>query len=65
MELLNDLKLCVRALEKVKGVCLKEALKVDNDFADVTAGQYVAYASCQDTLIDLVLKYEGEVEASA
>ena len=58
MELLNELKLCIRTLEKEKCVCLKEALKSDDDFADVTAGQYVAYASYQDTLIDLVMKYE-------
>ena len=38
MELLNDLKLCIRALEKVKGACLKEALNADEDSADVTAG---------------------------
>ena len=47
MELLNELKLCIRTLEKEKCVCLKETLKSDDDFADVTAGQYVAYASYQ------------------
>lgn len=64
MELLNELKIYIRTLDKVKEVCLREALDNDNSYADTNAGQYIAYATCQDCLIELVMKYE-EGENSA
>jgi len=60
MELLDELRICIIALEKLKNSCLEKSMEINygnSGFADLIASKYIAYASCQSILIELVDKY--------
>jgi len=63
MDLLEELKICIMAVESLKTSYLdhfyREQCK-SNNINDLITGQYIAYASCHSILLDLVKKYEKE-----
>lgn len=61
MELLEELKICIMVLDTLKIDYLEKSLeKIETGMTvDVMTGQYIAYASCQSILIDLVEKHEN------
>lgn len=64
---MDDLEQCIDALESLKNSCLKKSLSKEYELegvADVIAGQYIAYASCQSILLDLLEKYQGKLDNS-
>lgn len=64
MGILDDLQQCINALESMKNGCLEKSLSKEYELkgvADVIAGQYIAYASCQSILLDLLEKYQGNL----
>lgn len=64
MKLLDELRICIMVLDTMKQDYLEKSLeKIETGVAvDLMTGQYIAYASCQSLLIDLVKKYENREE---
>jgi len=66
MKLLEELRLCITALESLKMCYLKKLLDDENEdknFQGLVAGQYIAYACCQSILTDLADKHENRKDS--
>ena len=63
INLLDELKICSKAINGLKGNYLEQFLKKEystKSIYDLMTGQYIAYASCHSILMDLIDKYEKE-----
>lgn len=61
MGLLEELRICINVLNSMKASYLEKLLEEKfnvGEAANLIIGQYVAYASCESILLDLVKKYE-------
>jgi len=62
MEFLEELKICMEALEVLKKHYLDKSMNDCQDntrIADLYAGQYIAYASCYSVLMELIEKHKN------
>ncbi|NLJ83906.1 MAG: hypothetical protein GX336_03230 [Halanaerobiaceae bacterium] len=64
MNLYVELETCILAIESLKNTYLEKLLLSCADgkgkFEGLLVGQYIAYASCQSMLTDLLNKYKEE-----
>ncbi|MFW6028918.1 MAG: hypothetical protein ACOCRO_01550 [Halanaerobiales bacterium] len=61
ISLLEELKVCMEALEALKDYYLSQIIsdyKDNNKISEINAGQYIAYARCYSVLLELIEKHK-------